>query len=151
MAARVRPLLREAWARLRGGELTPRRAAASVAAGLAIGVTPLWGVHWTIVLLVCVPLELDAAVAFLASNVSLPFIAPFLTFAEIEIGAWLRTGHALPLDIDHVRANEVGGFLAELALGTGVMAIALAALGFAVTYGLVASRARRRVRGARRR
>jgi uncharacterized protein (DUF2062 family) len=140
---RVRPRLREAWARLRGGELTPKRAAWSVAVGLAIGVTPLWGVHWAIVLAVCVPLELDAAVAFLASNVSLPFIAPFLTFAEIEIGAWLRTGRALPLDVDAVRASGVGAFVGELALGTVVLAIALAALGFAVTYGLTTWKRRR--------
>ena len=143
MGSRVRPRLREAWARLRGGELTPKRAASSVAVGLAIGVTPLWGAHWALVLAVCVPLELDAAIAFLASNVSLPFIAPFLTFAEIEIGAWLRTGHALPLDVEAVRANGVGGFLAELAIGSVVLAIALASLGFAVTYGLVARKRRR--------
>ena len=147
IGSRVRPRLREAWARLRGGELTPKRAASSVAVGLAIGVTPLWGAHWAMVLAVCVPLELDAAIAFLASNVSLPFIAPFLTFAEIEIGAWLRTGHALPLDVEAVRTNGVGGFLAELAIGSVVLAIALASLGFAVTYALVA-RKRRRAKSA---
>ena len=143
IASRVRPRLREAWARVRGGELTPRRAASSVAVGLAIGVTPLWGAHWAIVLAVCVPLELDAAIAFLASNVSLPFIAPFLTFAEIEIGAWLRTGRALPLDVEAVRKSGVGGFLAELAMGTVVLAIAMASLGFAVTYAFVAFKRRR--------
>jgi len=32
-------LARQAWRRLRGGELTPRRAALSVAVGLLIGMT----------------------------------------------------------------------------------------------------------------
>jgi SAM-dependent methyltransferase len=95
----VRSKLREAWARLRGGELTPWRAAASVAVGLAVGVTPLYGFHLPIVLAICVPLRLDAPIAYVAANISLPFLAPFLWLAEIEIGAWLRTGIGLALDV----------------------------------------------------
>ena len=137
-----RPRLKEAWRRLRGGDLTPWRAAASVAVGLAIGVTPLWGAHWAIVLAVCVPLRLDAPIAFLASNISLPFIAPFLTVAEIEIGAWVRTGHAIAIDRDEIRAHGVGAFVAELAIGTALLAPAIAALGGAIAYALVAWRRR---------
>ena len=87
MKAETRQRLRDAWRRLRGGELTPGRAAASVAIGIAVGVTPLWGVHWALVLAICLPLRLDAGVAYLASNVSLPFFAPFITFAEIAVDA----------------------------------------------------------------
>src|SRR5262249_30737884 len=81
------------------------RAAASFAVGLAIGVTPLWGVHWLLVAAVCVPLRLDAGVAFLASNVSLPFVAPFITFAEIELGARVLRGTWLamtPPDVERI-------------------------------------------------
>jgi uncharacterized protein (DUF2062 family) len=140
--AEARPRLKEAWRRLRGGELTPWRAAASVAVGLAIGVTPLWGVHWAIVLAVCVPLRLDAPIAFLASNISLPFIAPFLTFAEIEIGAWVRTGHAIAIDREEIRAHGAGAFVAELAIGTALLAPVTAAVGGAIAYALVAWRRR---------
>lgn len=141
-----REIARRAWRRLRGGELTPRRAAASVALGLAIGVTPLWGVHWAIVLALCVPLRLDAGVAFLASNVSLPFIAPFITFAEIELGARILRGAWMRLTADEVRATGVRAFAAEVALGTLLVAIAAAALGAAVTYVIVARRHARRAR-----
>jgi uncharacterized protein (DUF2062 family) len=109
---------REAWARLRGGELTPWRAALSVGVGLAVGVTPLYGLHLPIVVAICVPLRLDAPLAYLAANISLPFIAPFLSLAEIEIGAWLRTRHLLPLDVDTVRTHGFRAFMGELVLGT---------------------------------
>lgn len=140
----IRPKLREAWTRLRGGEVTPLRAAASVALGLAIGSTPLWGFHWAIVLAVCVPLKLDVPVAYLAANVSLPFIAPFLTVAEIETGAWIRTGQTIGLSREALAARGVGAFAAEVAIGTAVLAIALASIGFGLTYVLVAWRSRRR-------
>lgn len=142
--SQVRPKLRDAWRRLRGGELTPGRAAASIAIGLAIGVTPLWGLHWAFVLAVCVPLKLDAAVAFLASNVSLPFIAPFLSLAEIEIGAWARTGRGVAIDAAELRAHGVGAFVAELAIGTAIFAPIVAAVGGAIAYALVAWRASKR-------
>ncbi len=140
--------MHRAWARLRGGELTPRRAALSVAVGLAIGVTPLWGTHWMIVLAVTLPLRLDAGLAFLASNVSLPFLAPFITLAEIELGAWLLHGRWLPVDPRALRAAELRPLLAEIALGTALVAAAFAAVGGALTLAVVRLRQRRRARGA---
>ena len=50
------------------------RAAASVAIGLADrSATLLYGLHFWIVVAICVPLKLDAALAYLAANISLPF------------------------------------------------------------------------------
>jgi uncharacterized protein (DUF2062 family)/SAM-dependent methyltransferase len=146
--ARIAEGAKRAWARLRGGELTPWRAAASVAVGLLIGVTPLWGLHFWLVVAVCVPLRLDAAVAYLAANISLPFIAPFLTFAELEIGAWILTGHATGIDLDAVRAHrwsDVAHVADMLLVGTLVFAPAIALVGGALTFGMV-TRARRRTK-----
>ena len=135
--------MRRAWARLRGGDLTPRRAAVSVAIGLAVGVTPLWGAHWLIVLAITLPLRLDAGLAFLASNVSLPFVAPFITFAEIELGARLLRGQWLPVDPRALRATDLRPLLGEIALGTALVATALASLGASLTYAAVSLRRRR--------
>lgn len=139
MATAIRPRLREAWRRLRGGEVTPRRAALSVALGLAIGMTPLWGVHWLLVVALCMPLRLDVPVAFLASNVSLPFIAPFLTFAEIATGHLLREGALPALDLNTLKRTGPGGFALDLVVGTIVLAPAVGALGGAITGALVRS------------
>jgi uncharacterized protein (DUF2062 family) len=136
--------LRDAWRRLRGGDLTPGRAAASVAIGLAIGVTPLWGVHWLLVLAICVPLRLDGGVAFLASNVSLPFIAPFITFAELEVGSLLVRGHWLGMTAAEARSIVLTTVLAEVGVGTLVMMVGSAIVGGALAYAMVAWRRRAR-------
>ncbi len=134
---------RKAWKRLRGGELTPGRAAASVAIGLAIGVTPLWGVHWLLVLGICLPLKLDAGLGYLASNISLPFIAPFITFAEIEAGARVLHGAWLVITVDEAKKLDVKSMVGELAIGTPVVAAACAAIGGSLAYG-ISSVARRK-------
>jgi uncharacterized protein (DUF2062 family) len=138
----LRAHAKTAWRRLRGGEVTPARAAASVAIGLAIGVTPLWGVHWLIVLAICLPLRLDAGVAFLASNISLPFIAPFITFAELEVGARIVRGAWLAMKPEDVRGLTLGRFVTELVVGTVLVAIGSSAIGGSLTYAFVGWRAR---------
>jgi len=138
---------RGAWKRLRGGALTPARAAASVAIGLAIGVTPLWGVHFFLVLGICMPLRLDVPVAYLAANISLPFIAPFLSFAEIEIGARILSGAFLPLTSrEAMVAHGAGRFLKEIAVGTLLFSPLMAALGGAITYAAAHASAQRGAR-----
>jgi uncharacterized protein (DUF2062 family) len=127
-------LRHDAWRRLRGGEVTPWRAGLSVGLGLAIGLTPLWGLHTLLVLALCVPLRLDVPVAWVASNVSLPFVSPFIAFAEIEIGAFLRTGHTLPVEVGTLRSDGVGAFLAELAIGAAVLSVTAGALGGVLSY-----------------
>jgi uncharacterized protein (DUF2062 family) len=142
-----RELLRDAWRRLRGGDLTPGRAGASVAVGIAIGVMPLWGVHWLLVLAICLPLRLDAGIAYLAANISLPFIAPFITFAEIAVGFRVLTGTWPTLTVDQVKSVEPGAIVAELAVGTLIVAAAGAVVGGTLAYSLTAfarGRARRR-------
>lgn len=147
---RVRPALRLAWRRLRGGELTPKRAALSVGIGLAIGLVPVYGAHWAIVLAVCVPLKLDAPVSYLAANISNPLFAPFLFLAEVQIGSILTTGALLPLTMQALQDRGPSAFVTQTIVGIAVLA-PLAALGFgALTYGVVALIAKRRraARGA---
>ena len=129
--------MRGVWRRLRGGELTAARAAASVAVGLAIGVTPLYGMHFFLVLAVCLPLRLDFPLSYLAANISIPLIAPFLTVAELEIGSFVLTGQALPMTLALVKAQGVSHLVKEMAVGTLVFSPAMGALGGAITFVLV--------------
>jgi uncharacterized protein (DUF2062 family)/SAM-dependent methyltransferase len=131
---KLRESIREAWRRLRGGDLTPARAAASVGVGLAIGVTPLYGFHLPLVVAVCLPLGLDTPVAYLAANISLPFIAPFLSIAEIEIGARITTGAWLALTREALRQHGIRPFLREIVIGTAIFSPLVATLGAFVTF-----------------
>ncbi len=142
-AARARPGLRaqvgRLWRRLRGGELSRGRTAGSVAVGLFIGSTPLYGLHLPLCLAVCVPLKLDAVVAYLAANISNPLVAPFLVAAEVEVGAWILTGHTVPFDVAQARHTGVAGFMLQAGVGSVVVGAVLAALGASLVM-LVARR-----------
>jgi len=117
------------------------RAALSVAVGLAVGTTPLYGFHLWIVLALCVPLRLDAALAYLAANISLPPVVPFLLLAEVEIGSLVRTGHTVAVTALEARARAFGELAKELAVGTAIFSPSAGAFGGAIAWA-IATRAR---------
>ena len=135
----MKSLLLGLWQRLRGTPGSPWRAALAVAFGLFIGCQPLYGLHFVLVLAVCVPLRLDAVLSYLAANISNPLVAPFLIFAEVETGAYLLTGHFVAFDVERARATGAAGFAGQLLIGSLVVGALLALLGFAVAW-LLASR-----------
>ncbi|MEO8876869.1 MAG: DUF2062 domain-containing protein, partial [Polyangiaceae bacterium] len=132
----LRDSIREAWRRLRGGDLTPARAAASVGVGLAVGVTPLYGFHLPLVLAVCLPLGLDTPIAYLAANISLPFIAPFLAIAEIEIGSRVLTGAWIALTREGISKVGIRPFLREIVIGTILFSPLVASVGAMLTFAI---------------
>lgn len=129
--APLRVRLRRGWERLRGGELTPARAFWSVAVGLFIGVQPTPGLHLPMVLSVCLPLRLDVVLSYVATNISIPPVAPFLWLAAIQIGERLLTGRFAPLTVDGMRAlaRAPGPLLGALLLGSIVLGVSLGAVG----------------------
>jgi SAM-dependent methyltransferase len=135
----VKSFLLGLWQRLRGTPGSATRAAATVAIGLFIGCQPLFGLHLVLVLAVCVPLRLDAVLAYLAANISNPLFAPFLIFSEVEVGAYLSTGHFAAFDVARARATGAAGFARYLVLGGLAVGAAVALLGFALAW-LVAFR-----------
>ena len=134
--APLRVRLRRGWERLRGGELTPARAFWSVAIGLFVGVQPTPGLHLPVVLAVCVPLRLDVVLSYVATNVSIPPVAPFLWLAAIQIGERILTGRFAPLTMDGMRSlvRAPGPLLGALVLGSNVLGTSLAAVGGSVAY-----------------
>lgn len=134
--------LRRVWKDLRGGALTPRRAALSVALGLFIGSQPIFGCHTPLVIAICLWFQLDAAVAWIASNVSNPFFAPFLMTGEVQVGAYLRRGSFLHLDQEVMRDGfqVISRFAGYLFLGSPFVGLALAGAGAALTFGSVAAK-----------
>ena len=134
----ARPTLRArlslVWKRLRGGALSPGRAAASVAVGLFVGSLPFYGVQLAIVLAVCVPLRLDAALAYVAAHASNPITLPVFIAVELEVGSLLLTGHHASIG---VRAFQQAGFAVigpQILLGSFVVGTSLSIVGAAATW-----------------
>lgn len=142
----LREQVRHVWQRLRGGELSPGRAAASVAVGLLIGCTPLFGLHLILCLAVCVPLGLDCVVAYVAANISNPLVAPLLITLEIEVGSLVLHGHHAPFTLAHARAAGIEGFVAQAAVGSVFVGAVFAVVGAAVAWQVASWRVARRDR-----
>lgn len=124
--------IRRAWRELRGGELSPARGALSVGLGVFIGSLPIFGCHTPLVLVLCLWLRLDAAVAWVAANISNPFFAPFLVTAEWQLGTYLATG-AFP---ERDAMLTLGwASLPHILLGGAVIGAALAVVGGLLTFG----------------
>jgi uncharacterized protein (DUF2062 family) len=121
------------WHRLRGGRLTKKRASGSVAAGLFIGSLPLFGLHFPLCLLVCVPFRLDVITAYVAANISNPLFAPFLVAWEIQLGSLILDGHFVGFDLERARAMGISGFVEQAAVGSVLTGAILALLGAVMT------------------
>jgi SAM-dependent methyltransferase len=107
-----------------------------VALGAFIGSQPIFGCHTPLVLLFCVWFRLDAALAWLASNVSNPFFAPFLLTAEWQIGTRLATGKLpSPEAMQEAGVTSLSGVAGYTFLGAPVVGLALALAGGFVTFG----------------
>ncbi len=124
--------------RLRTEAASPARQAWSVALGLFIGATPLFGLHLAMSMGLGWAFRLNRLKIYLAANISNPVIAPFLVTAELQVGSWLRRGHFYTtFGFAGVRPLAV---TADLAIGTLVVGCALAVAGGLLTYSVLATR-----------
>lgn len=110
MRRRLRALVHH----LKSEHTEPARLGWAVGLGVFVGVLPLYGLHTALCLLLAVVLRLNKATMVLASNVSIPLVAPFLVAAGIGLGEWLRFGEVRPLSLDSART-----FLGALQLARG--------------------------------
>lgn len=112
---------------------TPRKKALSIALGVFIGLSPLWGFHTVIVLFLALFLRLNKVIAFAFSNISLPPFIPFVLYASTKAGQW-ATGNQLTLSWNDPGNLEVLGHLETYIIGSLVLAtcsaMVLGSLGF---------------------
>jgi SAM-dependent methyltransferase len=103
----------------------PGRDGLAVGVGVFIGCLPVYGLHLAICWLAGWLLRLNRLKIYLAANISNPFVAPFLLFAEIQAGAYVRRGDLHALSIDAVRTTNPWTFGADLAIGSVVVGAVL--------------------------
>jgi uncharacterized protein (DUF2062 family)/SAM-dependent methyltransferase len=130
----LRHNLARIWRRLRGERQSPARVALAVAIGLFIGCLPVYGLHFVLCLLICLPLRLDLVLAYLVANISNPLIAPFLITLEVEVGALLSSGHHAAFSLERARQTGIWGFAFQAGLGSVFVGAVLAAIGSVIAY-----------------
>jgi len=115
------------------------RETTAVALGVFIGCLPVYGFH----LLMCWTLGfafgLNRLKMYLAANISNPLVAPWLLFAEMQAGAWLRRGTFHPLTLQEITTTGAAAFGMDLLIGSLFVGGALASLAAAGTYATVRS------------
>lgn len=68
---------------------SPKKKALSIALGLFIGLSPVWGFHTIIVIFLAIFLRLNKVIAFVFSNVSLPPFIPLVLWVSLQMGNWV--------------------------------------------------------------
>jgi uncharacterized protein (DUF2062 family) len=141
--------LRSWPARLVHEHADPTRLGAAVAFGVWMGCTPFYGFQTLIGLGLASLLSLNRLAVLLGLQISIPPLAPFLLFANAQVGARLLRGHWASLSIEALRVVPASKLLADLLLdllvgGAIVGAVLALPIGFLTTY-LV--RRRRRAQG----
>ena len=87
-----------------GSTDSPAKKACSIALGIFIGLSPFWGLHTLLVLLLSFVFKLNKPIAFAFSNVSLPPFIPFIIFFSLQIGSWIL-GEPLSFSFDAITAD----------------------------------------------
>lgn len=144
----VKEELRRVWTDVRGGDLSAARIAVSVGLGTFIGCLPIFGLHLPVVLVLCLRLRLDGALAYVAANISNPFMAPFIIAAQVQVGATLIEGRA-PLVSELGTWDALSRFPLYLLVGAPIVGLVLALLLGLVAYAV--TRGKRAVWGTKKR
>lgn len=72
-----------------GNTDSPKKKALSIALGVFIGLSPLWGFHTIIVIFLAIFLKLNKVISFAFSNISLPPFIPLVLLFSLQTGNWV--------------------------------------------------------------
>jgi len=125
----------------------------SLAAGFAVGVffsfTPLVTLHTVLALVVAVVLRLNKVTTLAGVWVNNPYTMPFVFYGSFRLGEWILGMRVSPPSFESYTLQTVlkaaVPYAAPLFLGTTIVGIAAAVLGYIVVYRIAA-----KVKSARR-
>jgi len=123
----------------------PVRQAVAIGLGVFVGCLPLYGLHLPICLFLGRLFGLNRLKLYLAANISNPLLLPFLLLAEVQGGAWLRSGQTYALSLETMRTVDPRSFGADLVVGAIVLALILGTCTAALTYAAIGRGPRRPV------
>lgn len=139
-AATIAARLRRGFKELRTEGTGAGREAAAIGLGVFLGCLPFYGLHLIMCLAAGALFRLNRLKLYLAANISNPLVAPWLLFAELQIGAYLHRGTFQSLSLQAIRATGVSALGGELLLGSVVLGAVLGVLAAGATYGTLRSR-----------
>jgi len=128
----------------------PLKKALSVALGVFIGFSPLWGAQTVVVLFLAWILRLNKLIAFAFSNVSIPPFIPFIVYACLQTGNLLmghpHTDPTFEWNRPDTYRPYVQQHLTEYVVGSLVLGLLAATLAGAIAYLMLNIRSAREAR-----
>lgn len=73
---------------LLGSDDSAEKKALSIALGIFIGLSPIWGFHTVAVIFLALLLNLNKMIAFAFSNISIPPFIPLILYFSLKLGSW---------------------------------------------------------------
>ena len=114
----------------------------AIGLGLAVGFSPLIGLHLTMCIVLGWLFGLNRLKLYLAANLVNPLIMPAVLFAEVQLGSWLRRGETYPFSLEAFSTLDPWHFSLDLVAGGAVLSIVAGALAGLVTYAALGRRYR---------
>ena len=110
--------------------------ALSIALGVFIGISPLWGFQTALVISLSVVLKLNKVIAFTFSNVSLPIFIPFIIYGSFQVGAFLLGAEPVINNLADINLQNINfkAHLSHYIVGSFSLAIFLALLFGVIGY-----------------
>jgi len=119
---------------LLGSDDSAEKKAFSIALGIFIGLSPLWGFHTVTVIFLALLLNLNKVIAFAFSNVSLPPFIPFILYFSLKLGSWLL-GENFVLSMSEIDPSiELVKYLKSYIVGSLVLSVTAAVSCGIVSY-----------------
>jgi uncharacterized protein (DUF2062 family) len=114
----------------------PLRMSLAVGLGLFFGIAPLWGFQMVAAAATAHFLRLNKAITLLASNISIPPMVPFILYGALALGHWMVTGDGLKFSWQQMTKERALEYFWQWLVGSVALAILVAALGTALSYGM---------------
>ncbi len=112
----------------------PGQLAGAVGVGLFFGIVPVIGFQMVIAAAVAHRLRLNKAITLLASNISIPPLAPFIYCFGLVVGHWIHTGERLETSPSQMTWAHAREYFWEWIFGCVALAVAVALAGTILTY-----------------
>ncbi len=115
-----------------GSDDSSEKKAFSIALGVFIGLSPIWGFHTVMVIFLALLLNLNKVIAFAFSNVSLPPFIPLILYFSLKLGSWLL-GENFVLSMSEIDPSlELMKYLKSYIVGSLALSVTAA-----ITCGIV--------------
>lgn len=115
----------------------PGHIAAGFAVGVFISITPFFGLHTAMAVAAAFLFRLNKLTTITGAWINTPLTVPPVLIACYKLGAWLLGETARPFSVTTLEWDYLKGYAEALLLGSAVIGLAAAAVGYGLCYWLV--------------